>query len=102
MTPQELMTKSGIKVRRNPSREELERMGVFSWPTWESPIRTFDWYYDEEETCYFLTGKVKVYVPNISSPEEVVEIGAGDLVTFPQGLKCTWEVLEPVKKHYNF
>jgi len=31
-----------------------------------------------------------------------VELGAGDLVTFPVGLSCTWEVKEPVRKRYNF
>ncbi|MFP3875020.1 MAG: cupin domain-containing protein, partial [Thiohalophilus sp.] len=26
----------------------------------------------------------------------------GDLVTFPAGMSCTWEIREPVKKHYDF
>ncbi len=98
---QTLTYKSGVEVRRGVSKDELEKMGVFSWPTWESPVRTFDWYYDEDETCYFLEGRVKVYIPNISSPQEVIEIGKGDLVKFPKGLSCTWEVLEPVRKHYS-
>src|SRR5512132_3519779 len=29
---------------------------------------------------------------------EAVEFGAGDLVTFPRGLKCTWEVRKPIRK----
>jgi uncharacterized cupin superfamily protein len=33
---------------------------------------------------------------------EPVEVGAGDLVTFPRGMSCTWKVVEPVRKHYNF
>jgi len=101
MSPERTAYKSGIVVRR-PSEDELREMGVFSWPTWDSPVRTFDWYYSDTETCYFLEGKVRVHVPSISSPEEVVEIGKGDLVTFPKGLSCTWEVLEPVRKHYTF
>ena len=28
--------------------------------------------------------------------------GAGDLVTFPAGMSCTWKVRKPVKKHYKF
>jgi len=33
---------------------------------------------------------------------EVVEIVAGDIVVFPGGLKCTWEVLEPIRKVFTF
>jgi len=31
-----------------------------------------------------------------------MEFGRGDLITFPRGLSCTWEILEPVEKHYDF
>jgi uncharacterized cupin superfamily protein len=31
-----------------------------------------------------------------------VEIAAGDLVVFPAGMSCCWEVLKPVRKHYRF
>jgi hypothetical protein len=31
-----------------------------------------------------------------------VSFGLGDLVIFPNGLKCTWQVVKAVKKHYNF
>ncbi|QFS46190.1 hypothetical protein GXM_03670 [Nostoc sphaeroides CCNUC1] len=31
-----------------------------------------------------------------------VQIGKGDLVTFPAGLFCTWEITKDVKKHYLF
>lgn len=34
--------------------------------------------------------------------DEFVEIGAGDLVEFPKGMKCTWDVSVAVDKHYNF
>ena len=30
------------------------------------------------------------------------DFGAGDLVTFPAGMSCTWEVHGAVKKHYTF
>lgn len=33
---------------------------------------------------------------------ERVEMGAGDLVTFPKGMSCTWEIHKPVEKHYDF
>ena len=31
-----------------------------------------------------------------------VEMRQGDVVTFPKGLKCAWEVKKPVKKVYTF
>jgi len=31
-----------------------------------------------------------------------VEITAGDLVEFPAGLECTWEVKQAVRKVYKF
>ncbi len=33
---------------------------------------------------------------------EPVRFGEGDLVTFPAGLSCTWEIHSPVRKHYTF
>jgi len=79
------------------SNSDLKSMGVFEWTTWEKQVCSFDWEYDTDEQCYFLSGKVKVKTPN----GEVL-IQKGDFVTFKKSLKCTWEILEPVKKHYNF
>jgi len=31
-----------------------------------------------------------------------IEFKKGDLVQFPKGLKCVWNVKKPVKKYYNF
>lgn len=33
---------------------------------------------------------------------EAVEIEAGDLVVFPKGMSCTWDVSVAVDKHFNF
>jgi len=87
-----------IKVVHNPPKEELEKMGVFNWPIWTKEVSEFPWTYDMEETCYFLEGRV-IVTPDGGEP---VEVGAGDLVTFPRGMSCTWKVIEPVRKHYNF
>ena len=29
-------------------------------------------------------------------------MGEGDLVTFPLGMECVWQVRKPVRKHYLF
>jgi len=60
-------------------------------------VSEFDWYYDTNETCYFLEGKVEV----TTEDGKKIIVRKGDLVTFPKGLKCRWKVIEPVKKHYN-
>ncbi len=58
----------------------------------------FPWTYDETEICYFLEGDV-VVTPDGGEP---VHMGAGDLVTFPNGMSCTWDIKKPVRKHYRF
>ena len=76
-------------------RDDLGNAGL---STWSKEVSVFDWEYDATETCYVLEGEVKVTTPE----GETVEFGAGDLVTFPRGLKCTWEVRKPIRKHYRF
>lgn len=66
---------------------------------WGCPPSKFPWTYSAKETCYLLEGKVKVYP---DGAEEPVEIAAGDLVEFPKGMSCTWDVAVGVDKHYNF
>lgn len=89
---------SEITVEHNPSPAKLEVMGVYDWPIWTKEESTFPWKYDTKETCYLLEGRVVVTPEN----GEPIEISAGDLVIFPQGMSCTWEILEPVEKHYEF
>ena len=79
-----------------PTDEQVREMQ--SCPVWESPCDTFPWEYAEEETCYVTEGEVEV----ATEYGEVLRFGAGDLVTFPKGLKCVWEVRKPVRKHYRF
>jgi len=87
-----------IKIERQPSQDRLEKLGIWEWPIWTKEISEFPWTYDEEETCYFLEGDV------IVTPEqgESVQVGKNDLVTFPAGMSCTWNVRSNVRKHYKF
>ncbi len=87
-----------IKIERQADRDRLENLGVFNWPTWSKEASEFPWHYDESETCYFLEGDV-VVTPEGGDP---VEMGKGDLVTFPQGMSCTWHIRGDVRKHYQF
>ena len=85
-----------IKITR-PSEEELDKLGIDSWSPWECEPSTFDWEYADRETAYVFEGKVKVKIPSGE-----VEINKGDLVEFPKGLKCTWTVIEKIRKVYKF
>ena len=88
---------SEVKIEK-PSKEKLNQMGVFSWPIWEKEVSCFDWHYDDTEVCYLLKGKVIVKTREAKE----FKFGAGDLVTFQKGLSCSWDIKEPVRKHYNF
>jgi len=87
-----------IRVERNPDRQRLEQLGVFDWAIWSKEISVFPWSYDCDETCYFIAGDV-VVTPHGGDP---VVMGKGDLVTFPAGLSCTWDIRREVRKHYRF
>jgi uncharacterized cupin superfamily protein len=87
-----------IAVDHAPTDERLHALGVRTWPIWTKEVSSFPWTYDEPETCYFLEGDVVV----TAEGGEPVRIGKGDLVTFPAGMRCTWEVRGAVKKHYRF
>jgi uncharacterized protein len=87
-----------ITIQQNPTQEQLRELNIKNWSIWEKEASNFPWTYDETETCYFLEGDV-VVTPDGGEP---VHMGAGDLVTFPNGMSCTWEIKKPVRKHYRF
>ena len=89
---------SQITIEHNPPPAKLDAMGVYDWPTWEKETSKFAWSYDSTETCYVLEGEFTV-TPDGGEP---VNVKAGDLVSFPSGMSCTWEVHKPVRKHYSF
>ena len=74
-----------------------EKQEAECWLIWEKEASTFPWQYDEKETCLILEGKAI-----IKCPDGTLEFGTGDYVVFPQGLKCTWEIKDKIRKHYKF
>jgi uncharacterized cupin superfamily protein len=87
-----------IQVEHNPSPMRLAMLKVETWPIWSKEVSVFPWSYDSTEICYLLAGEV-IVTPDGGEP---VQIGQGDLVTFPIGMACTWDIRRPVKKHYQF
>ena len=89
---------STINIKRQADKKQLEQDGVMDWPIWEIEVSNFPWTYESDEHCYILEGRVTVTPDNANS----VEIKAGDYVIFPKGMSCTWEIHEPIRKHYQF
>lgn len=89
---------SRIIVEHNPEASRLNELGVNSWPTWSKEVSKFPWTYGEREIAYVLEGEVVV----TPIGGESVSFGKGDLVTFPSGMSCTWEVKKALRKHYQF
>lgn len=87
-----------IFFERNPSPAKLDVIGVPGWPYWRKEASTFVWHYDRTEICYLLRGRVTV-TPDGGEP---MTFERGDLITFPQGLSCTWEIHEDLEKQYTF
>ena len=75
----------------------IEELGIKNWPIWTCEESSFDWTYDDKETCLLLEGEVTV------TPEEgePVNFGAGDLVVFPAGMDGRWDVHKAIRKHYR-
>ncbi|SNS02850.1 hypothetical protein SAMN05192560_2289 [Methylobacillus rhizosphaerae] len=86
-----------IMVEHHPDQAHLDALGVSRWPTWSKEVSQFPWSFGEQEIAYILEGQVTV-IPDGGEP---VSFGKGDLVTFPAGLRCTWHVQQPLRKHYQ-
>lgn len=79
------------------SPEEIEERGIYNWSIWEKEVSRFDWYYDNTEECLLIEGEVE-----ITTPEGIFRIEAGDFVIFKEGLKCNWNIKQPVRKYFFF
>ncbi len=79
-------------------KSTVEELGINNWPIWSCGASSFDWTYNEKETCLLLDGEVTV-TPEGGQP---VKFRAGDLVRFPAGMNCRWDVHQAVRKHYRF
>jgi uncharacterized cupin superfamily protein len=86
-----------IRVEK-PDASKMASLGVKRWPIWSKEVSTFPWDYSSQEIAYILEGEVTV-TPSGGNP---VNFGAGDLVTFPAGLSCIWDVKKALRKHYQF
>lgn len=80
-----------------PTKEEISKC-LKQWSEWGCDVSKFDWEYGSDETAYIIEGEVDV----TNEEGKVTTIKAGELVTFPAGMKCVWDVKKPIKKVYTF
>jgi uncharacterized protein len=86
-----------VTVEQNPLQARLDSLNVTKWPTWQKEVSTFPWVFHEEEIAYILAGEC-IITPTGGAP---VSFGSGDLVTFPAGMTASWQVIQPLHKHYK-
>ncbi len=83
--------------KKKPTPDEISK--AKRWPIWEKEESKFDWHYDSDETFLVLEGEVTV---KYNGGKNEISFGAGDLVTMPEGMDCTWHVNKKIRKHYHF
>ena len=76
----------------------VDELEIKTWPIRTCEASSFDWTYDDKETCLLLEGEVTVTLDG----GDPVMFGPGDLVVFPSGMYCRWDVHKAVRKHYQF
>jgi uncharacterized protein len=86
-----------IRIEAHPDVARLEKLKVSVWPEWEKENSVLSWTYGADETNYILEGRA-IVTPEGGTP---VEIHKGSLVTFPSGMTCVWEIIEPIRKRYH-
>jgi uncharacterized protein len=84
-------------ITKQMNLEEAKKLGIDSWDKWECEPSEFEWEYPETETAYVFEGNIIV-----TTEYETVTIKGNMLVTFPAGLKCSWKVIETIRKVYTF
>jgi len=77
---------------------ENEIAATNSWGTWSKEASIFPWQYSDIETCYILEGKATVKDENGNE----LTFEKGDMVQFEEGMNCTWEITQDIRKKYMF
>jgi len=87
-----------VIIDHSPTSDHLAELGVTKWPTWSKEVSKFPFEFNARETAYIIEGECTL---TPSDGSAVIHFKAGDLVTFPEGLKVIWEVKVALKKHYK-
>ena len=86
-----------ILIKSPCSASVIIQYGIKNWPIWECEPRHFSWKYFEKEICLIIEGEAKI----MTEKGESYLIKSGDLVEFPEGLSCEWQIIKSLKKHFR-
>ena len=86
-----------LLIKSPCSASIIIQYGIKNWPIWECEPSNFPWIYDEKEICLITKGEAKI----VTEGGESYFIKAGDLVEFPEGLSCQWQISKSIKKHFR-
>jgi uncharacterized cupin superfamily protein len=70
-----------------------EERGYYSG-VWTVDICKFNYVFEMDETAHILEGRVTVSEEN----GPTLELGPGDVASFPKGAVTVWDIKEPLKK----
>jgi len=93
-----------------------QKEAALDWDVWDSTTHTFDkkssplgtgeFFFDYadnyEERVIIIEGSATLTPTGDGDKIKIINIEAGDAVSFPQGFSCTWRVSAPMKKHYAY
>ena len=49
-----------ILVTSPCTETQIQELGIKNWPIWTCDVSSFDWTYEDQETCLLLEGEVTV------------------------------------------
>ena len=86
-----------VLIKSPCSASVIIQYGIKNWPIWECEPSIFSWNYSEKEICLIIEGEAKIK----TETGESYVIKSGDLVEFPEGLTCEWQIIKNIKKHFR-
>ena len=86
-----------VLIKSPCSASVIIQYGIKNWPIWECEPINFLWNYNEKEICLIIAGEANIKIDG----GESYFIKAGDLVEFPKGLSCEWQIVKTIKKHFR-
>ena len=86
-----------VIIKSPCSASVIIQYGIKNWPIWECEPSNFSWNYNEKEICLIIEGEANIK----TKAGESYFIQSGDLVEFPEGFSCEWQIIKNIKKHFR-
>ena len=62
---------------------------------WRCEPMTFDYTFPGDETFLIISGEVRI---DVKDEGETIDLRAGDVASFPKGVRSVWTILQPLEK----